>query len=66
MEERERLALRNKVKEANHLYIEIYGGLRGGIGMKIYLHGLMDYTKKLTLRFRVGRGPGSIRKKKEI
>ena len=22
--------------------------------MKIYLHGLMDYTKKLTLRFRLG------------
>ena len=51
MEERERLALRNKVKEEK--YLEIYGGLRGDIGMKTYLHVPMDYAKKLKLRFRV-------------
>ena len=49
---RERLALRHKVKEDEHL--EIYGGLRGEIGMKTYLHGPKDYAKKLKLRFRVG------------
>ena len=47
IEERERLALRNKVKEEKHL--EIYGGLREGIGIKTYLHGPMDYAKKLKL-----------------
>ena len=40
------------MKEENHL--EIYGGLREGIGMKTYLHGPMDYAKKMKLRFRVG------------
>ena len=34
--------------------LQIYGGLREGIGMKTYLHGLMDYATKLKLRFRVG------------
>ena len=50
-EERERLALRNKVKGEKHL--EIHGGLREDIGMKTYLHDPMDYAKKLKLRFRV-------------
>ena len=50
--QRERLVLRNKVKEEKHL--EMYGGLRKDIGMKTYLHGPMDYAKKLKLRFRVG------------
>ena len=49
---RERLTLRNKVEEGQHL--EIYGELRDDIGMKTYLHSPMDYTKKLKLRFRVG------------
>ena len=35
-------------------HLEIYGGLRGNIGMKTYLYGPMDYAKKLKLRFRVG------------
>ena len=52
IEERQRLALRNKVKEEKNL--EIYGGLREDIEMKTYLHGPMDYAKKLKLRFRVG------------
>ena len=52
IEIRERLALRNKVKEAEHL--EIYWGLREEIRMKTYLHGPMDYAKTLKLRFRVG------------
>ena len=52
IEERERLALRRKVKEEQHL--EIYGGLREDIGMKTYLHGAMDYAKNLKLRFCVG------------
>ena len=51
IEEREGLALRNRVKEEKHL--EIYGGLREDIGMKRYLHGPMNYAKKLKLRFRV-------------
>ena len=52
-EERERLALRNKVNEENHL--KIYGGLREDIGIKTYLHGPMDYVReKLKLRFCVG------------
>ena len=49
---RDRPALRNKVKEEKHL--EIYGGLREDIRMKTYLHGPMDYSKRLKLRFRVG------------
>ena len=52
IEIRERLALRKKVKEEEHL--EIYGRLREEIGMKAYLHGPMDYAKTLKLRFRVG------------
>ena len=40
------------MKEEKHS--EIYGGLREDIGMKTYLHGPMDYAKKLKLRFRVG------------
>ena len=40
------------MKEEQHL--EIYGGLREDIGMKTYLHGAMDYAKKLKLRFCVG------------
>ena len=52
IEERERLALRNKVNEEKHL--EIHGGLREDIGMKTYLHGPMDYANKHKLRFRVG------------
>ena len=51
MEERERLALTNKVKEEKHL--EIYGRWREDIGMKTYLRGSMDHAKKLKLRFRV-------------
>ena len=35
-------------------HVEIYGGLREDIGMKTYLHGPMDYAKKLKLRFYVG------------
>ena len=34
-EKRERLALRNKVESGKH--VEIYGGLREGIGLKTYL-----------------------------
>ena len=52
IELRERLALRNKVKEE-----ELLTGLRGlreDIGMKTYLHGPMVYAKTLKLRFRVG------------
>ena len=52
IEEREMLELRNMVEEEKHL--EIYEGLREAIGMKTYLHGPMDYAKKLKLRFRVG------------
>ena len=52
IEMRERLSLRTKVKEEEHL--EIYGGLREEIGIKTYLHGPMDYAKTLKLRFRVG------------
>ena len=39
------------MKEAQHS--KIYGGLREDIGVKMYLHGPMDYAKKLKLRFRV-------------
>ena len=52
IEERERPVLRSKVKEQKHL--DIYGGLREDVGMKTYLHGPMDYAKKMKLRFRVG------------
>ena len=40
------------MKEEKHL--EIYQGLREDIGMKTYLHGPMDYAKKLKVRFCVG------------
>ena len=52
IEIRQRLALRNKVKEEGRL--EIYGGFKEEIGMKTYLHGPMDYAKTLKLRFRAG------------
>ena len=52
-----------EVKEEKHL--EVYGGLGEDIGMKTYLHGPMDYAKKLKLRFSC-RGPASTRNKKEI
>ena len=42
IEEEERQALRNKVKDK---HLEIYGRLREYIGMKTYLHGPMDYAK---------------------
>ena len=42
------LALRNKVEGEKHL--EIYGGLREDMGKKTYLHGPIDYAKKLKLR----------------
>ena len=42
MEIRERLALRNKVKEKKYLTKEIYGGLRKEIGLKTYLYGPMN------------------------
>ena len=46
MEEREKLALSNKVIEVNEKkHLEINGGLKEDIGMKLYLHGRMDYTK---------------------
>ena len=48
IQEREGLALRNRVKEER--LVEIYGGLREDIGMKTLLHGPMDYAKKLNLR----------------
>ena len=52
IETRERLTLRNKVKEEEHS--EIYGGLTDSIGQRTYLHGPIDYSKTLKLRFRVG------------
>ena len=52
IEERERQAPRNKVKEEKHF--EIYGGLREDIGMKTHLHGPMDQAKRLKHRFHVG------------
>ena len=51
IEKMEMLALRREVKEEKHL--ELYRALREDIGMKTYLHGPMDYAKKLKLRFRV-------------
>ena len=56
IEERERLALRNKVKEK---HFEIYRELREDIAIKTYMHGPMDYAKKLKLRLISCRGPGS-------
>ena len=52
IEIRERLALRNRVKEEENL--EIYRGLREEIGMKTYMHGPKDYAKTVKLRFRAG------------
>ena len=52
VEERERQALSNKVKEEKHS--EIHGGFKEYIGMKTYLHVPMDYAKRLKLRFRIG------------
>ena len=40
------------MQEEKHL--EIYGRLRKDIEMETYLHGPMDYEKKLKLPFRVG------------
>ena len=40
------------MKEEKHLRVK--GGLTEDIGMKTYLHGPMDYAKKLNLRFGVG------------
>ena len=51
IEMRERLSLRTKVKEEEHL--EIYGRLREEIGMKTCFHGQLDYAKTLKLRLRV-------------
>ena len=45
----EKLALRSKGGSGKHL--EVYGGLRKGIGMKTYLHGPMTFAKKQKLRF---------------
>ena len=47
-----RLAPRIQIKEEKNL--EIYGALREYIGIKTYLHGPVDYAKKLKLSFRVG------------
>ena len=52
IETRERLALRNKVKEEGHL--RDIRRLREEIGMKTYLHGPMDCAKTLKVRCRVG------------
>lgn len=52
IERRGRLALRDKVKNEDHL--EIFGKLKEEGGMKLYLNGKMDNAKKLKLRFRVG------------
>ena len=58
LEERERLALQNKVKGEKHSDIEkhseICGGSREDNEIKTYLPGPMDDAKKLKLRFRVG------------
>ena len=50
------------MKDESHIR-EICRGLREGIGMKTYLHGPMDYAKKLKTTITC-RGPGSTRKKK--
>ena len=64
IERRERLALRNKA-ESKKKHLEIYRGLREGIGIKSYLHSPMDFAKTLKLRFRVG-DLELARKKKEV
>ena len=49
---RERLALRNMVKDE---HVEAHGGLGEDIGMKTYLHRPMDYARRaISCR---GRGP---------
>ena len=53
-ERRKRLALRNQVNSEKHLGDSMYGGLGEGIGMKMYLHGPMDFVNTLKLPFRVG------------
>ena len=63
IEIREKGALRYKEDKEKHLMI--YGGLKGGMGMKAYLHGPLDAAKNLKLRFS-GGGPGSAGKEKEI
>ena len=45
-------SLKQKVDEEDHL--KIYGGLKEGLGMKTFLHGPLDYSKNLKLRFRIG------------
>ena len=54
IERRQRLliVLTTKVNEDEHL--EIYGGLKGEIGMKTCMHGPMYCPKMLKWRFRVG------------
>ena len=47
----ERQGLRNKVEEEKHL--EIHGGSKEHIGIKLCLHGTTDYAKKLKPRFPV-------------
>ena len=47
-------------------HFEIYRGLREDIGTKTYLHGPMDYAKKLKLRFRAEDLDLRTRRKKEI
>ena len=51
------------MKEEKHL--KIYGGLRGDIGMKTYLHGPSGLREKAETAISCW-GPGSTRKKKEI
>ena len=53
MERKERLALRNKV-ESEKKHLKIHGGLREGMGMETYLHGLLDFAETLKLCFRAG------------
>lgn len=60
---REGKALRRKVDEKEHL--RTYGGLRGRIGMKTYLHGPMDPAKNSKVRFSLGR-PGRARNKQVV
>ena len=63
MEERERLALKTKVKEEKHL-LDIRG-LREDIGMKMYSRGRMELCEKAETAISC-RGPGPARTKKEI
>ena len=60
---RERLALRNKVKEEEHL--EIYGRLREEIGTKTYLYRPMEICENAETVISC-RGPGPTRKKTEV